>query len=196
VSKQDDLRLLKWLKADDLRERENAFEFIYRNFYAGIEAYVLQNKGTREEARDIFQDGLIVLYNQVLSGAFREQSTIKTYLYSICRNIWYKKLGKKKPQADIESLKETKEETPEADEILIGNEREQLVERLLNKLTEECNQILKLFYFDKLSMKKIKATLNLASEQVAKNKKMKCLKKLRVIVAENQEYIELLKHYN
>jgi hypothetical protein len=45
-------------------------------------------------------------------------------------------------------------------------------------------------------MKKIKATLNLASEQVAKNKKMKCLKKLRVIVAENQEYIELLKHYN
>ena len=196
MSKQDDLRLLKWLKADDLREREKAFEFIYRNFYAGIEAYILQNKGTREEARDIFQDGVIVLYNQVLSGAFKEQSTIKTYLYSICRNIWYKKLGKKKPQTDIESLKETKEETPDADEILIGNEREQLVERLLNKLTEECNQILKLFYFDKLSMKKIKATLNLASEQVAKNKKMKCLKKLRVIVAENQEYIELLKHYN
>ena len=41
------------------------------------------------------------------------------------------------------------------------------------------NKILKFFYYDKLSMKKIMAALNLASEQVAKNKKMKCLKRLR-----------------
>ena len=196
MNKKEDLRLVNWIKADDLRTREKAFEYLYRHYYEGPEAYILQNKGTQDEARDVFQDALIVLYNQILKGAFREQSSLKTYLFGICKNIWYKRLAKQKPLAGMESLKTAKEDSPEVDEILIGNERTQLVERLLNKLTVECNEILKLFYFDKLSMKKIREQLNLASEQVAKNKKMKCLKKLRSIVAENHEYIELLKHYN
>lgn len=194
MSKQDDLQLLKWMKAQNYEDREKAFEFIYKHYYSGIEAYVLKNKGSVDEVRDLFQDGLIVLYNQVINGAFKEQSTIKTYLYGICKNIWYKQLSRKKGTVDIEKVQDVKQEHGEIDKWLIGNEREQIIGRLLNKLNSECIQILKLFYFDKLSMKKIQAHLSLASEQVAKNKKMKCLKKLRQLVFENTEYVDLLKN--
>ena len=195
MAKYNDLQLLELIKADELKKREEAFEHIYRSYYEGVEAYIIQNKGSKEEAKDLFQDGLIVLYNQILSGAFREQSTIKTYLYGICRNIWFKKLKKKKPLVPEEEMQGMAEGSPGLDQILIGNEREQLIEKLLGQLAEECNQILKFFYFDKLSMRKIKELLQLASEQVAKNKKMRCIKKLRTLALNNPEYVELLKHY-
>lgn len=194
MQKIEDSELLTWLKASNYEDREKAFEYIYQNYYEGIKTYVLQNNGSTEDVRDLFQDAIVVLYNQVLRGAFKEQSTIKTYLYGICRNIWYKKLSKKKGTLEIETIKETSLDNEVVDQILIGNEREQLIRQLINQLSAECIQILKFFYFDKLSMKEIQTKLNLASVQVAKNKKMKCLKKLRTLVSEDTEYVDLLKH--
>ena len=194
MQKIEDSELLNWLKASNYNDREKAFEYIYQNYYEGIKTYILQNNGSAEDVRDLFQDAIVVLYNQVLKGAFREQSTVKTYFYGICRNIWYKKLAKKKGTLEIETLKETSLDNEVVDQILIGNEREQLISRLMNQLSMECMQILTFFYFDKLSMKEIQAKLHLASVQVAKNKKMKCLKKLRTLVSEDTEYVDLLKH--
>ena len=194
MSKKDDEQLLKWMTSQSYEDREKAFVFIYRNYYKGIASYILQQQGSAEEIEDIFQDAMIVLYNQVQKNAFRRDSTIKTYLYGICRNIWYKKLSKKRPQVQLEGLTATETMDLNMDQLLIGNEREQLIYRLLKLVGEECVQLLKLFYYDNFSMKQIRAHMQLTSEQVAKNKKMKCLKKMRKIVSEDVEYVDLLKN--
>jgi len=193
MNENKDQVLLQWIKGGDLKKRDEAFAYLYRTYYPVIQKFVEQNKGTKDDAKDIFQDGLIVLYHQILKGAFKEKSTVETYLYSICRNLWLKKITRSKGTMDlIENHKHIKTD----DNILqslIGTEQEQCIEEVLNELGAECNNILKYFYFDKLSMKKIKDKLQLASEQVAKNKKMKCLKKLRKLVLENSLYLSILK---
>jgi len=188
-----DQRLLLWIKGDDLQQRDEAFVYLYKKYYPIIQKFVEQNKGTKADAKDIFQDGLIVLHNQILKGAFKEKSTIETYLYSICRNLWLKKITRSKKTFDLIDNQEHIETNENALESLIGNEREYCIEEILQQLGSECNSILKLFYYDKCSMKKIKEQLQLASEQVAKNKKMKCLKKLRKLVLESSFYLSLLK---
>lgn len=191
--KLTDQDILQWVQGDDLKKRDEAFVFLYRQYYPVIMKFIVQNRGTETDAKDIFQDGLIVLHNQIVQGAFQGKSTIKTYLYSICRNLWLKKLSRGKVTTELIDNQEYIETDQNAIQNLIGTEREQYVEEVLQQLGEECNQILKLFYYEKLSMKKIMETLQLASEQVAKNKKMKCLKKLRTLVLESSFYSNLLK---
>ena len=193
MTKHKDSELLQWIQSGDLAQRDQAFIILYRQYYPMVLKLVLQNKGGEEDAKDIFQDGLIVLYNQIQQGAFKERSTLKTYLYSICRNLWLKKLTRGQKTVEIIDNLEYEAINENALKNLIGTEREQCVEKLLLQLGEECNKILRYFYYDKLSMKKIKINLKLASEQVAKNKKMKCLKRLRKQVLESSYYLSLLK---
>lgn len=186
--------LFLWIKGDQLDLKDKAFMILYRQYYPVIQKFILQNKGTNEDAKDIFQDALIILHNQIIKGKFLGNSSVKTYLYSVCRNLWLKKITRTKHTLDLIDNQQHVEPSPSALQELIGSEREKVIEEVLDRLGSECNKILKLFYFDKLSMKKIKVHMQLTSEQVAKNKKMKCLKKLRSMVLDNVHYITLLKN--
>ena len=80
--------LLKGL-AQDKRE---AVETIYKQHYNMVQSLVLNNSGTIEEAKDIFQEAIIVLYEKTRSGNFELNCLIKTYLYSVSRRLWLKRL--------------------------------------------------------------------------------------------------------
>ncbi len=193
MTKIRDAILLDWITSGLPRQRDQAFEYLYGCHYHSVESHILRNKGTLEEAKDIFQDGLIVFYNQVLNGKFKKESTIKTYLFAICKNLWLKRLSKKRSKTNIELLPDQPADQVGIVEILIGNEEEQLVATLVAKLGEPCREILTLFYYDRFSMKQIKELLELASEQVVKNKKLKCMKKLRQMVLNHPHYVRELK---
>jgi DNA-directed RNA polymerase specialized sigma24 family protein len=53
---------------------------------------VINNNGDEDEAKDIYQEAIIVLYNKVKRGDFELSSKLKTYIYSICRRLWLKRL--------------------------------------------------------------------------------------------------------
>lgn len=188
-----DAILLDWIISGDNKRRDAAFEHIYKKYYPSVEGHVLRNQGTLEEVKDLFQDAVIVFYNQVLRGNFKRESSIKTYLFAICKNLWLKRLSKKKVKTDLENLNEQSDEQMGIDEMLIGNEEEQLIAQLVEQLGLSCQKLLTLFYYDKLSMKQIQKTLGLTSVQVAKNKKLKCMKKLREMVLQNPKYVRALK---
>ena len=52
------------------------------------------------------------------------------------------------------------------------------LEKHFEKLGESCKKLLKLFYYQKASLKEIAASLNL-TEKTAKNTKYRCMKSLR-----------------
>ena len=56
----------------------------------------------------------------------------------------------------------------------------------LEQLGDPCAQVLKHFYFDKLSMEQIADRLYYKNKETAKNLKHKCLKRLRKIFLEMQ----------
>ena len=97
-------------------------EEMYQQYFPMIEALVTQHKGSSEDARDVFQDGLMTVYGKVEKGDFELTSSLKTYLYSVCRFIWLRKLKKKRSQ-------------PVTNEALEGLKDEQDIESLL--LNEE-----------------------------------------------------------
>lgn len=177
-----DADLLEWLKSPDERVNDRALRYLYRELYGMIERMVLNNNGNEEAAADVFQDALITFYNQVRDKDLSLNCSIKTYVYSICRNLWLMRLRKQKRETP---LQESHESVPVQESIfdhLVETEHSALVKEMLDQLGGDCQQILQYYYFERLRMNKIMQLMNLANEQVAKNKKSRCMKKLRELV--------------
>ena len=86
---------------------KNAIETIYRENYGLIQHLVTNNNGSEDDARDIFQEGLIVLYEKAVSSDFELNCQLKTYLYSVCRRLWLKRLQRyNRFEAQVDGLAE------------------------------------------------------------------------------------------
>src|SRR6185312_2461290 len=85
---EQDNDLLEALAANDA----NAIETIYRENYSAIKAFIIKNNGYTDDARDIFQEAMIIIFEKAKSGSFVLSCRLQTYLYSVCRRLWLKKL--------------------------------------------------------------------------------------------------------
>ena len=170
--------LLEGLAANDT----NAIETIYRENYAAIQAFIVKNNGYPDDAMDIFQEAMIVLFEKARSGSFVLSCQIKTYLYSVCRRLWLKKLQKQnRYNPSIEMIRET---VPVEDEIEAHEKRNDdfiLMENALLKIGEPCKSLLEAFYIQKKSMPEIASTFGYTNADNAKTQKYKCLVRLKKI---------------
>ena len=82
-------------------------ESIYRENFPPIQAFVLKNNGFADDAKDIFQEAMIVLFEKAKLESFVLTCQIKTYLYSVSRRLWLKKLQRNRHYPGIEMLLET-----------------------------------------------------------------------------------------
>jgi RNA polymerase sigma factor (sigma-70 family) len=154
---------------------ETALEFLYKKYYRMMTKLVISNSGTEEEARDVYQDALIVFWEKAKKGDLVMTSKISTFIYSICLNLWRKELDRKSRLSNEE--KENFE--------FIETEREERIKVIrdcLDELGETCKKILMLYYFDGLSMNEIADQLGYANTDTAKTKKYKCKKRLDELV--------------
>ena len=175
-----DEEIIKRISSPDQRENDKAFKSIYENHYSVIEKFILANSGKLTDAEDIFQDALVVIFHQIKSQSLKLTCSLQTYIYSICRNLWLKKLRKNNRMTQLSdtitqhiSVKENALET------LVDEEQGQLIGQMLSQIGKDCKAVLMFFYFEKLKMVEIAQRMDLANEQVAKNKKSICLKKLK-----------------
>ena len=154
---------------------EKALEVIYKKYYRMMTKLVITNSGTEDEARDIYQDALIVFWQKARSGNLVLTSKISTYVYSICQNLWRKELDRKKRLTH-----EARDSSESID--MDGPEREKIMAKCLNQLGETCRKVLMYYYFDEMSMQEIADKLGFANTDTAKTKKYKCKQKLDELV--------------
>ncbi len=185
-----DQELIRFLQSGNPDLQEKAFRYFYQQYFGLIESLIVTNSGQKEQVPDIFHDALIVLFNKAKQPGFSIGSTLKTYLYSICRNLWLMKLRSAKRNVELQDQHEQIELDHNQLDTLEVNEKRTLLLSLLSEMGEECQRILELFYFRKMKIKQIQQNLSLVSEQVTKNKKGKCLKKIRTKVMESRLYQE------
>lgn len=191
MSHLSDEEILNYIQSGDSTKQDMAFRQLYRDNFGIIEGYIVKNNGTQDRAKDIFHDGMIVFFNKAKKG-LELTSSIGTYLYAICHNLWLNHLRKYKREAPMnESLKfvPIKEDLQEQIEV---KEKNETIIQLLGKLGGDCQRILYLFYFQRMKMEKIKEEFGLGSAQAAKNKASQCRKKLRKMVHENPYYKNIL----
>lgn len=168
--------LLKGLANNDSK----AIETIYRDNFNTIQAFILNNNGSYDDARDIFQEAMIALYEKAQSESFVLTCQIKTYVYSICRRLWLKRLqqlGRYSNQVD--SL----EETIQVEEDLENHEKRNaafaIMDRAMNSLGEPCKSLLEGYYLKKMGMQELAREFGYTNADNAKNQKYKCLMRLK-----------------
>ncbi|MBW8051205.1 MAG: sigma-70 family RNA polymerase sigma factor [Cytophagales bacterium] len=165
---------------------ESALEYLYKKYYRMMVKMIIRNSGTEDEAKDIYQEALIVFWQNVTKGKFVLTSKISTYLYSICQNLWRKELERKSRFSNEEIDIYTKKFGVElkSSKILDIDRKEKtaIINQCIQQLSETCRKILTYYYFEQLSMKKIAEMMGFANADTAKTKKYKCKKHLDQIV--------------
>jgi RNA polymerase sigma factor (sigma-70 family) len=157
------------------RGDEKALEHLYKKYYRMMTKMVISNSGTEDEARDVYQDALVVFWQKARSGKLVMTSKMSTYIYSVCQNLWRKELERKKRLSN-----EEKDGTVNID--LDSEERNKIIAACLNQLGETCRKVLMYYYFDELSMQEIAEKMGFANTDTAKTKKYKCKEKLDELV--------------
>jgi RNA polymerase sigma factor (sigma-70 family) len=157
-----------------------AIETIYKDNYSMVQAMIVANSGSTDDARDIFQEALIVLFEKARSGSFELQCQLRTYIYSVCRRLWLKRLQQ---NGRLAALSESLEETvsvEEDTEVYEKKDRDfQLMEKAMLHLGEPCKSLLDAYYMQKKNMQEISADFGYTNADNAKNQKYKCLMRLK-----------------
>ncbi|MFL5772793.1 MAG: RNA polymerase sigma factor [Flavisolibacter sp.] len=179
-----------------LKEMDRVLRFLYREHYGLLETYVVRNSGSEDDAADIFQDVMLAFVNLVQAGKFRGESSIKTFLYALTRNTWLNEL-KRRGRAETREMKYEigmDKSDLAADAVIENREMNALLMKTMEELGETCKKILVLFYFENMSMKDMVASTSYENEQVVRNKKYKCLKKLEEMIMGNPVLYRQLKN--
>ena len=174
----DDVQLLQIIRSKT--DLDRAVRYLYHEYFDTVCALVSFNKGTREDAEDVFQEVVVNFLEVVEKERFRGDSSIKTFLVSMARNTWLNQLKKNNRAVDREVVYEKGRDQTEADisEQLALLEHKQQLLSTIEQLGEPCQKILILFYFEELPVKEILQHLHYENEQVVRNKKHKCLQQL------------------
>lgn len=176
-----DTELIEFILNGPPRKRSSALEFIYKHYFPTIEKLVQRNQGSTADARDIFQEAIAIFYKNLVSLKFRNESSVKTYIGSICRNLWYLQLRDRGKPLMLPA------EDASVDSSFVNTD---ILNRRLVKLDKGCQEILIGFYYERKSMSELAGSFKLGSEQAAKTKKFRCLQKLRHLFAKDRISIE------
>ena len=173
---EEDLILLEGIAAED----RNSVEQLYRQHYIMIQTMVLANAGTKDDAADLFQETVIVLYEKIKNGSFELNCLLKTFLYSIARRLWLKKLQQQ--QRFISQPDGLEESVPVEDEIENHLKLQNdffIMESAMNKVGEPCKSLLQAYYLQKKHMNVIAQEFGYTNADNAKTQKYKCLVRLK-----------------
>ena len=175
---------------DRLRNGDTiVFRQLYKTVFPPCSNLILQNNGTMNDARDVFQESLMVLVKNLRKPDFVLSCGIKTYLYSIMRNLWLKRLNKKS-RGGLSLVMDDPSDTEyiiiQEDELEEKQEKEKqldIVADILKDFKADCKKILTAFYFKKQSMKAIAAEMDY-TDQFIRVKKVRCMNALKKKVQE------------
>ncbi|MEO1516828.1 MAG: sigma-70 family RNA polymerase sigma factor [Bacteroidota bacterium] len=193
MSQYTDEWFLESLRSPDERLRDEALKAMYFHFYPKMEDYILRNSGTKVDAADVFQDAIVVFFTKLVKHDLQLNCSIYTYLRSICRNRWLSDLRLQKRTTELEPASQEQPSDEDVLQTLLKDEQEKMVAKVLGQMGEDCRKVLIFYYFDKLRMKKIAELMRYSNEQVARNKKSTCLRRLRELILRSDELTNELK---
>lgn len=154
---------------------------LYKKYYNLVLKYVVNNSGNSEAAADIYQETIIVLYENAQKPGFELNCQLQTFIFSIAKRLWLKQL---RNNGHTLRLKEDEEEevVDVSEELSDHLKKESDIEKMnacMEELGEPCKTLLKDFYVYKLSMEEISEKFGYTNADNAKTQKYKCLQRLK-----------------
>lgn len=143
----------------------------YVQVFPLVAAYVQRKGGDMEDAREVFQEAVVLYYEKLVHSGFRPEENDEAYLLGIAKKRWLKHCSKRQHHESLKHVEMPEERDPKP-----------IVQRLLNQLRqtgEKCLNVLQAFYYEKQTMKQIAHRFSYTSERSATVQKYKCLEKIR-----------------
>ncbi len=182
TDKLDDNTILEGIRCG----KSEVLQYVYQNFYKKIEALVVSQYGSENEAKDIFHEGIYIVYKNISRNGFVLKKNFESYFFMICRNKWLHARKKKKEIIYMDF-------SDEDENILLIDEFETLEEEYINdlklkviysnikKLNKNCRMIFQLF-LNKNKAADVATKMNLNTENHARKKKFDCMKELKKLL--------------
>lgn len=155
----------------------DAFEEVYRLHFKEIQAYIIKNSGTTFDARDIFQEAIIVLLLKSRTVGFK-LTNLGGFLYKTATQKWLYHLRGKKIIVTTDDKEKELTKLAEEDGInqkKIYDKKAQLAYEVLKEIGENCQRLLDYVFFEKLSHAEVAERMDIdkASVRVIKSRCMK-----------------------
>ena len=163
---------------------------LYKTAWPKVKRYIKSHSGSTEQAEDIFHDIIIKLMVKVRKGDLADKLDVNGYLFVMARNLWITTVGRNAKFSVVDVMME-RADSPAVDNSL---ELERVVNEVLDQLGDICRELLRLTYFDNVSLKVAAETMGLSSADVARTYHYRCKKKLLDHVQENELIRELLQN--
>ena len=172
IKRLNDEQLVIAIKKGD----KDAMVQLYKDNYVTVRNYVLKNNGNADDAEDILQDAVIVIWEKIQQDNLELKAKLSTFFFAISKNLWLKRLGKLGRQVQMDGTKTANLAEKTAD---FHEQDRKLVVGMMDRLGSKCRELLSLYYFEGLDMSSIAEKLNYNNADTVKAKKHQCFKQLQ-----------------
>lgn len=153
--------------------KKETIESLYKDYYFDIESFVINNSGNREEAKDLFQECMYIIFEYSRKPHRKDIESFSAYFSGIYRNRWYSHLKKKK--REFEKLEGWNQiEIADTEDLYYYSYL-----KAFEQLGEDCKKVLR-YYINAKTTEEIAELIN-TSIDYAKRKKYLCKEKLKEI---------------
>ena len=181
--KYSDIEIIEGIKKQDAK----ILKWLYNNYYGIVEDHVIKNSGSSEDAADVLQESIIIIYERITANKLNLTTDLKGFFFGVVKNVWSANLRKKQRYIPLES--DYVEEEDSGD--ILNRELEKIVSKALTQLKPDQRMVLELFAQGK-SYAEITAIMGLGSEEYARRKKYLSKEALIEIIKRDTEYREYI----
>ncbi len=178
-----------------LRHDSLILQYVYKQYYYKINYFIRKNQGNEDDASDIFQEAIIIIYRKLKENdLIFEKSSFAGYLFSVCRFLWLKQLEKRRIEKErLNDSLPYQENLYDENlvELVDKNERYGLYQKHFATLSTDCQKLMQLF-FEKVSLREIAKVMGYKSEKYAKTRKYKCKEILIKRIKQDTEFKKIL----
>ena len=172
----------------DLKTENNfAFGKLYQENFGKISNFVQNNSGNQADAEDLFQDAMMVLVEKLRQDNFQLTASINTYIYAICKNLWFKKLRDKNYELSFDELQSfdfqmSINDSIEDEKTYLGK-----LKGYLLKITDHCSKLIHDIFFKEKAIEQIQKDYGYSTRHNAQNQKHKCVEQIKKAKSEDEQ---------
>lgn len=160
--------------------RDIFFEEIYESVFPSVASFVSEMNGSYQDAKDIFQDALIIYFERLSENRLTINTSPERYILGIAKHLWLRKFRADRNKIALDDF----EKALRVPDDFYPDVRISRIFRFVEAAGSKCLNLLRSFYFEKDSLKELAARLGYSSEHSAAVQKYKCLEKIRESIKE------------
>jgi RNA polymerase sigma factor (sigma-70 family) len=165
--------------------------WIYRKCFPPVEQLVRTNGGRKEEARDVFQDALLIFQRKVKDESFNLTCNASSYIYGVSKNLW---LRQKAEHGKLHFTGNFEDHIDPDSELFLESMHEveqiKLMHYYFEELSKNCKELL-MCYINGMTFKEMAVQMALKTTEHARTMFSRCKNNLVEMVSNDPQYKDM-----